>query len=66
MEQIRSFEDGLYKYLDSSHSALLSDIITKKTLDDDLKARIDAALNEYKKNFLADHNDKKQPAGAAK
>jgi F-type H+/Na+-transporting ATPase subunit alpha len=66
VEQIRGFEDGLYKYLDSAQSGLLNDIISKKTLDDDLKARIDAALKEYKQNFLADHNDKKQAAGAAK
>ena len=66
VEQIRGFEDGLYKYLDSAQSALLSDILTKKTLDDDLKARIDAALKEYKQNFLADQNAAKQPAGAAK
>ena len=31
VEQIRSFEDGLYKYLDSAQSALLSDILEKKT-----------------------------------
>ncbi len=66
VEQIRGFEDGLYKYLDSAQSALLSDIINKKTLDDDLKARMDAALKEYKQNFLAEHNDAKQAAGAAK
>jgi F-type H+-transporting ATPase subunit alpha len=66
VEQIRSFEDGLYKYLDSAQSALLSDILEKKQLDDDLKKRIDGALNEYKKNFLAEHNDAKQAAGAAK
>jgi F-type H+-transporting ATPase subunit alpha len=65
VEQIRAFEDGLYKYLDSSQSALLSDIITKKTLDDDLKGRIDAALSEYKKDFLAEQNAK-QPAATAK
>src|SRR5271169_5418474 len=62
VEQIRSFEDGLYKYLDSAQSALLSDILSKKTLDDDLKARIDAALKEYKQNFVADQNAAKQPA----
>ena len=67
VEQIRAFEDGLYKYLDSAQSALLSDILSKKTLDDDLKARIDAALKEYKQNFLAGQKDAaKQPAGAAK
>src|SRR5271170_379174 len=66
VEQIGAFEDGLYKYLDSSQSALLSDILEKKTLDDDLKARIDGALKEYKQNFLASQNTAKQPAGAAK
>ncbi len=66
VEQIRGFEDGLYKYLDSAQSALLSDILNKKTLDDDLKARIDEALKEYKQNFLAGQNAAKQPAGAAK
>jgi F-type H+-transporting ATPase subunit alpha len=74
VEQIRAFENGLYKYLDSGQSALLSDILSKKTLDDDLKARIEAALKEYKQNFLAEQGDKqgdeqgdtKQTAGAAK
>ncbi len=66
VEQIRGFEDGLYKYLDSAQSALLSDIINKKTLDDDLKARMDAALKEYKQDFLAGQNAAKQPAASAK
>jgi F-type H+-transporting ATPase subunit alpha len=66
VEQIRPFEDGLYKYLDSAQTALLNDIITKKTLDDDLKARIDAALKEYKQNFQAEQGAPKETAGAAK
>src|ERR1700761_6523798 len=64
---IRAFEDGLYKYLDSAQTALLNDIATKKSLDDDLKRRISDALNEYKANFLAEHQDAKvAQAGAAK
>ena len=64
---IRAFEDGLYKYLDSAQSALLNDIATKKSLDDDLKRRIGDALSEYKANFLSEHQDAKVPtAGAAK
>jgi F-type H+-transporting ATPase subunit alpha len=66
VEQIRGFEDGLYKYLDASQAALLGDILAKKTLDDDLKGRIEAALKEYKQNFVAEHSAAKQPAGAAK
>src|ERR1700735_857975 len=59
VEQIRAFEDGLYKYLDAGQSQLLTDIATKKALDDDLKGRIHAALKEYKANFVAEHEDAK-------
>ncbi|HEU4982770.1 MAG TPA: F0F1 ATP synthase subunit alpha [Acidobacteriaceae bacterium] len=56
---IRAFEDGLYKYLDSAQTGLLNDIATKKVLDDDLKQRISNALDEYKANFLSGHQDAK-------
>jgi F-type H+-transporting ATPase subunit alpha len=66
VEDIRGFEDGLYRYLDSAQSALLKDIIEKKTLDDDLKNRIKAALTEYKANYLAEHQDAKLKESAVK
>ena len=56
-QEIRAFEAGLYPYLDSAQSALLSDIGNKKALDDDLRNRIKDALKEYKQNFLAEHRD---------
>jgi F-type H+/Na+-transporting ATPase subunit alpha len=56
---IRAFEDGLYKYLDSAQTGLLNDIATKKVLDDELKQRISSALDEYKANFLSGHEDAK-------
>ncbi len=59
VEDIPAFEEGLYKYLDSAQTALLSDIATKKVLDDALKSRIGEALNEYKANFLAGHQEAK-------
>src|SRR5271168_4947832 len=65
VSDIRAFEDGLYKYLDSGQTALLNDIATKKALDDALKTRIGDALKEYKANFLAGHEDAKT-LGAAK
>jgi F-type H+-transporting ATPase subunit alpha len=64
VEQIRAFEDGLYKYLDSGQSQLLKDIATKKALDDDLRGRMHAALKEYKANFVAEHEDAKLKQGA--
>ncbi|HTZ58243.1 MAG TPA: F0F1 ATP synthase subunit alpha [Acidobacteriaceae bacterium] len=57
VEQIHAFETGLYPYLDSAQSALLSDIASKKSLDDDLRNRVKEALKEYKQNFLAEHQD---------
>ncbi|MGC2164165.1 MAG: F0F1 ATP synthase subunit alpha [Silvibacterium sp.] len=66
VEDIRAFEDGLYKYLDSAQTALLNDIATKKALDDTLKKHIADALNEYKANFLAEHEDAKVKSASAK
>ena len=66
VEQIRAFEDGLYPYLDSAQSALLNDIVTKKTLDDELKGRINDALKEYKQNFLSEHGDAKLAESSVK
>jgi len=66
VEEIHGFEDGLYKYLDSAQSQLLKDIIEKKTLDDDLKNRIKAALKEYKANYLAEHQDAKLKESSVK
>src|SRR5580658_5922394 len=40
VEQIHSFEVGLYPYLDSAQSGLLRTIMEKKVLDDNLKAEM--------------------------
>jgi F-type H+-transporting ATPase subunit alpha len=66
IEQIRAFEDGLYKYLDASQSALMQDIVSKKTLDDDLKNRLKDALKEYKDGFIAEHQDARLKEAAVK
>src|ERR1700753_126585 len=52
---IQAFERGYYPYLDSAHPEILSDIATKKALDDDLRARLKDAINQYKQDFLATH-----------
>jgi F-type H+-transporting ATPase subunit alpha len=66
IEEIHGFEVGLYPYLDSAQSGLLNDIVAKKSLDDDLKNRIKAALDEYKANFLAEHRDAKLKESSVK
>jgi F-type H+-transporting ATPase subunit alpha len=55
VERVRDFEDGLYPYMDGAQAAVLNDIATKKALDDDLKKRMTAAINEYKQNFFSEH-----------
>jgi F-type H+-transporting ATPase subunit alpha len=50
---VKKFEQELLRFATSKHQALLSDIATKKQLDDDLKSRIKAAIEEFKKSFSA-------------
>jgi F-type H+-transporting ATPase subunit alpha len=52
VKDLRAFEDGYYPFLDSAHPDILSDIATKKALDDDLRNRLKAAILEYKQDFL--------------
>ena len=55
VSDLRAFEDGYYKFLDSTHPEILSDVATKKSLDDDLRKRLTDAINEYKQGFLEQH-----------
>jgi F-type H+-transporting ATPase subunit alpha len=50
---IRAFEDGLYKYLDSAQTALIEELTTEKKLDN-LRDKLHAALKEYSANFKAE------------
>src|SRR5271170_6347393 len=51
VSDIRAYEDGLYKFFDDSQKAFVADITEKKSLDDDLRSRLHAALKEYSANF---------------
>jgi F-type H+-transporting ATPase subunit alpha len=65
VSDLRAFEDGFYPYLDSSAPAILTDIATKKALDDDLKSRLTAAIKDYKVAFLAALKDQRDAAKEA-
>ncbi len=49
----KKFEAELLRFVVSKHQALLGDIKSKKQLDDDLKTRLKAAIEEFKKSFTA-------------
>ncbi len=53
LESVRAFESGLLEYLRGGKADILSDIRTKKVLDEDLEKRLNAAIEEFKKNFSA-------------
>ncbi len=54
VELCRPFEEELYRYADNGHPDLLKDIREKRALDDDLKARVNSVLKEFKARFLAE------------
>ena len=66
IEGIRAFEDGLHKYMATAQAAVLNDIMTKKALDDDLRGRLTAAINEYKQQFFRDSPDAEVKAQVVK
>ncbi len=60
---LRAFEDGLYPYLEST-GTVLKDIATRKAIDDDIKARLTQSIKDYKADFLATRQDKKEAVAA--
>jgi F-type H+-transporting ATPase subunit alpha len=51
--QIRQWERDFLAFLEAQHPAVLSDIRTKKVLDDDLSGRLKAAIAAFKPIFTA-------------
>jgi F-type H+-transporting ATPase subunit alpha len=47
------FESELFSFVEAKHASLLTDIRTKKKLDDDLRGRLKACVEEFKAQFKA-------------
>src|SRR4051812_4151578 len=54
VEQIQTFEKGLYQFVENAHPSLLPKIREKKVLDDEVKGMVNAALKEFKQRFVAE------------
>ncbi len=52
VEQIRDFERGLFKHVETMNPALLRSIAEKKTLDDTLKADLGKTVADFKQRFV--------------
>lgn len=48
---VRKFEKELMKFVDAKYENIKKEIKEKKTLDDDLKAKLRAMIEEFKKSF---------------
>ncbi len=48
VEDIRSFEDELTKFVESSHPAVFNTLREKKSIDDDFKALMKEAVEDFK------------------
>jgi F-type H+/Na+-transporting ATPase subunit alpha len=53
VDQVRPFEEELYKFVDATNPGLLRSIMEKKVLDDSLKAEMTKVIKECKEQFVA-------------
>jgi F-type H+/Na+-transporting ATPase subunit alpha len=53
VEQLRAYEIDLYKFLDTRKSGLIKALAEKKQIDDQVKADLNQALEEFGKSFSA-------------
>ncbi len=52
------YEQELFKYVEAKHPTVLTDILEKKDLDDEVKAKLKKALDGFKKKFVLDEKKK--------
>ncbi len=57
VEELRLFEQGLYRFLDQAHPALGKSIREHKELTEDLRQQVSAVLSEFKERFRAERAD---------
>ena len=53
VDRLRAYEDDLYRFMETRHAGVFSAIVEKKTLDDELKASLKSALDEFNKQTTA-------------
>jgi len=53
VDSIRAFEEAFMRYIRAEKQALKKEIMEKKALDDDLKAKLNEAITAFKKTFSA-------------
>ena len=54
VEKIVQFEGEFLEYMDTHHKELGQEIVQKKVISDELSDKIESAIEEFKKIFLAE------------
>ena len=52
IEDVRRYEEDLYRFLEARAASVLTGIAEKKILDDEVKAALEGALKEFAKTFV--------------
>jgi len=55
VERCRRFEQELYRFIDNAHPDIWEEIRKKKALDDTLRNKIKAAIQEFKSRFVGEN-----------
>ena len=55
LEKIKEFEKGLHQHVEDQFPEIYEEIRTKKSLNDELKEKMDEAVRSYKKIFEKEH-----------
>ena len=50
---LKKYEQELYSFVESKHPEIFADILKKRELDNDLRAKMNKALEEFKGTFKA-------------
>jgi len=53
VDQVGEYETELYQFVEGSEASLFTDLVTRGAIDDDLKTRIEAVLQEFTEQFIA-------------
>ncbi len=53
LEKIKDFEEGLYRFIENNYPEIFSEIVEKKDLSEELKEKMNKAIEEFKKEFVS-------------
>ncbi|PID76659.1 MAG: F0F1 ATP synthase subunit alpha [Deltaproteobacteria bacterium] len=53
VDTLADYEQELYAYIESNDSSIFSDLVEKQAFDDDIRGKLDKALDSFSENFKA-------------